>query len=376
MTRQFQKTCFATAFSAALLAAPAAMAESQSHYGSDNDANIQKTLDTSVKVKYQGKVDIKGTVRADGLAAAVVDTEQRLVDNEVLNDRSENNASIDGNALRDANGNIGVNAAAGDNNAQANSTAIAKIDESFVFGSADAEVFADQVAGGNMTTNHGSYNNASLGGNALRGAAGKIGVNIASGNNNAQQNGTAITRGTDSLAQANTSTYQGAAHNNTVNVPSVDEQSRTVSVSVNMDGVTGTYNGMADQKGDVYPDIWGADTNDGDHKSTPRLGHVDLDSEAQGAQDPNEDGGALLFSESGDIALSGTATGSVTYVSTVVTRRAVNNASIGGNALRGATGDIGVNVVAGTNNLQSNSLAIAATGMSTATPPNGGGGGG
>ena len=38
-----------------------------------------------------------------------------------------------------------------------------------------------------------------------------------------------------------------------------------------------------------------------------------------------------------------------------------NNASLGGSALAGASGNIGVNIAAGSNNLQRNSLAIASS---------------
>lgn len=48
--------------------------------------------------------------------------------------------------------------------------------------------------------------------------------------------------------------------------------------------------------------------------------------------------------------------------------RAENNASLSGDAFRSASGNIGVNVAAGTGNLQANSLALA-----VAQPSSGGG---
>jgi hypothetical protein len=53
---------------------------------------------------------------------------------------------------------------------------------------------------------------------------------------------------------------------------------------------------------------------------------------------------------------------------------ATNAASLSGNAFQNASGNIGVNVSAGTGNLQANSLAMAVAQPSTATPPAGGGG--
>ena len=153
---------------------------------------------------------------------------------------------------------------------------------------------------------------------------------------------------------------------------------------------SGTTVGTSDQIGNVYPDIWDNNVGDSPVHGTSVPGptaHMDLDSAAQGAQDLNGDGGALAFNEEGTysgtesgelgfievgkLALGGSFSGVVNNTETVFLPHE-NNAGLSGNALRGASGNIGVNVAAGSNNLQGNHLAIAAA-MGGVTPPPGGG---
>lgn len=101
-----------------------------------------------------------------------------------------NTATVGGNALSGAQGNIQVNVSAGDNNVQANSLAAAVGNASL----ANASAISYQSTGGqNSVSNTYVIETASLGGNALQNASGNIGVNIASGTNNAQSNSLAIT---------------------------------------------------------------------------------------------------------------------------------------------------------------------------------------
>jgi hypothetical protein len=64
--------------------------------------------------------------------------------------------------------------------------------------------------------------------------------------------------------------------------------------------------------------------------------------------------------------------GQITYTQTIYKAHS-NNASVGSNVLAGASGNIGLNVAAGTNNVQGNALAIANVSAPVA-PPGGGGG--
>lgn len=255
MMNRFQKSALAMAVSAVMFA-PAAMAEGGWHFGA---------------------------------SLATVDNEQDTEDNFAINSGNSNNADLDDSSLQNSEGNIGANVAAGDNNTQSNSAALAETDKAMVFGSSSIE--ADQEAEDNFTINKGSHNNASLGGSALSGAAGNIGANVASGNNNAQQNNLALAKSDGSYsATATVDSDQEADDNATVNVSKTELES----VTVHEEGSPWHY-----------------------HKTT-----------------------VVEFSEHGNS----------------------NTASLGGSALSGASGNIGANVAAGTNNLQSNSLAVSSSG--------------
>jgi hypothetical protein len=108
------------------------------------------------------------------------------------------NASLDGSALANARGNIGVNVVAGVGNVQGNGMA-GSINTSGRY--AIATSASDQLVGANELNSDGSFFAdldvyATLGGNALSGAQGNIGVNVAAGVGNAQHNGLAIASAT------------------------------------------------------------------------------------------------------------------------------------------------------------------------------------
>jgi len=244
----------------------------------------------------------------------------------------------------------------------------ASIDATLVFGgAADAETFSNQVAAYNSTHSYGTTNDASLGGNAGLDAAGNIGINIAAGDSNVQANQLALASASGALATATASSDQVAYGNHTSNEAVRDTIVNTVDVALSGDG-SGTYNGTSDQVGDVYLDTWDSSAT---HPGGNNTGHIDVDNQAQGAQDPNDDGGAFLFSEAGVIDLDNISLGGqVTYTQTIYKAHS-NNASVGSNVLAGASGNIGLNIAAGSNNVQGNALAIANVSAPVA-PPGGG----
>lgn len=364
----------------------------------DSSVSIKKNIDVSKSLTLEGTVAIGGQIVVNSAAMAVVDGQQLIHDNSVVSSNLDNNAWVNDNVLQNAQGNIGVNVAAGDANAQENAAALAAADAGFVFGAIDAEVFNQQEAKHNESlpgsilqgdyygwvyASGGNDNNASLSGDALSNATGNIGVNIAAGNFNGQRNSLAAATGVASLGEATVSSQQQIGENTTVNQGSVQAELHVVQVALS-GTATGGYSGKSDQIGDVYPDTWsGIDdpntTPNDPHPNGAPTGHIDLDSQVQGATDLNLDlngdgtgdtsGGALAFGETGDIALGVQLAGTVTDFDLVIDT-VENNASISGNALQDATGNIGVNVAAGTNNLQSNALAV----VSLAAPSGPGGG--
>ncbi|ANI21693.2 hypothetical protein AB870_20310 [Pandoraea faecigallinarum] len=116
-------------------------------------------------------------------------------------------ATLGDNALSNANGNVGVNVAAGADNAQANNVAIASLNAQPVY--ASAQVFANQSSKGSASISQFMVN-ASVGDHALAGATGNVGVNVASGVGNVQGNSLAA-----AVSQGASGWYKGGAANST-----------------------------------------------------------------------------------------------------------------------------------------------------------------
>ncbi|HGE2344348.1 hypothetical protein [Pseudomonas aeruginosa] len=283
-----------------------------------------------------------------GATALVVDTQQNY-NNKVSNFGTLNNASVSG-SIKDASGNVGVNVAAGDNNQQANAAALASADASFVFGTATASTSVLQSGYGNTLNNYSNPNTASLS-NSANNVSGNLGVNVAAGNFNQQKNDLAAAVSNGQYSTAGSAASQTTTGNTTVNSANYAYGGTYVSLKLNADG---SYKGTSDQIGDVYLDTWEGQT----HPGGSNTGHIDVDSQAQGAKDLNHDGGAFAFKEKGDVDLKGTVSGFIPAIvgfKTPVT----NNASLS-NSLQNVSGNVGVNIAAGGGNQQSNSLSIAA----------------
>ncbi|MBN4665050.1 hypothetical protein HUS70_09070 [Pandoraea nosoerga] len=116
-------------------------------------------------------------------------------------------ASVGNGALANANGNIGVNVAAGADNVQANNVAIASLNAQPVY--ASAQVFANQASKGSASISQ-FYVKASVGDGALAGATGNVGVNVASGIGNVQSNNLAA-----AVSQGGSGWHKGGAANAT-----------------------------------------------------------------------------------------------------------------------------------------------------------------
>ncbi|MCP5297822.1 MAG: adhesin [Zoogloeaceae bacterium] len=368
-------------------------------YKLENRASVD--LDTEWDLKND--ITVKGGALAIGIipigaeSAAVVDGKQLNGGNEVFNDHNTNNAKVNGNAMSGASGNIGLNVTAGSNNQQANEAALSAVDAAFVF--ASAQNFALQSSSHNPTHNMGVANNATLNGNALMGASGNIGVNISAGSSNQQRNELSASVNTSgTMAKASTWGVQETSHNTVWNKP-VDRQIENT-VRVNMSGelgggyigggrggysgtTSGSTSGNSYQMANYYLDSWSAGLP---HPNGSSTGHLDMDNAIQNATaNPNRQGvggigfdnvgtyrgsesGRLGFVEAGLVGLSGSFSGNVTYLQTIY-RETTNNATLGGNALQGASGNIGVNIAAGSTNQQRNSMAIAAAlGRTGGTP--------
>lgn len=341
---------------------------SVSKYKNDTEVTVEKTSDTDRYIDVKGDIDVDGTIPVGSSSAALTSQNQNNYENTNIDDGHgdflvDNNAEAVENGLQGASGNIGLNISAGTNNAQDNSAALSKVDAEFVFAAADS--ISNQNAERNSYAYKGNQFDATLGGNTLRDASGNIAVNIAAGNSNLQANSLAASVNTSgTMAEATVSSQQTQDHNFTSQQGMLEKVYDRVNVTM-VGGMVGGYQGTSDQIGDLYADSWTGDT----HPDGTQTGHVDFDSEAQGAVDLNDDGGAFAFNEEGKIGLLGVFSGQV-VTARWIDRPHQNNATLSGNALRGASGNIGVNITAGTNNLQGNHLSIAAA---TGGPAGGGG---
>ncbi|MDC7806879.1 adhesin [Luteimonas sp BLCC-B24] len=372
--------------------------------------NLEKSLSLSSDIAFSGDPTLTGEIAIDSAAIAVIDNRQSVSGNLGRNEVLENDASIEDDVASSASGNLLFNVAAGDNNVQDNAAALSAADAGFAFGLADAEVFVNQAGSGNVTMNEGVTNMAGVGGNAFSSATGNIGVNVASGNNNAQKNAMAASVATAAYAQASVSSNQASAGNLTSNTGSYESFTDTVdvslsgtmsggSVAVGFGGYEGSTSGSSSSRGNAYQqsnfyaDLWSGSS----HPSGNSTGHADFDGASQGAvnnpyRGSDEHGpiGGLAFdtdsqgsyqgSESGDLGfvelgyteLEASLSGEVSTTRWVAVA-ATNSAGLSGSAFSNASGNIGVNVASGTGNLQANSLSMAVAQPGAAPPPGGGG---
>jgi hypothetical protein len=371
------------------------------HQGNHDRVSMEKDISLSSDVTVGGYVDVYGSINVDSAAISIVNNRQANADNYAENYMVTNSSGVGDSAASGTSGNIGANVASGDNNQQDNAAALSAADASFTFGMADAEVFVDQSGALNQTLNLGVTNAAAINGDAFNGASGNIGVNVTSGNNNQQKNAMSASVATSSFAQATVSSDQASGHNTTINDVFEDTYLPEVGISLSGSG-SGSYsgggqgsanlglNGAVDQINDVYPDVWANSPNDDPTQPHPTndglMGHIDYDTNTQGGSDLNGDGGALAFGftddssasgglgfeESGDLALDNiNLSGSIYYLQ-ISYLPTTNSASLGGNAFSGASGNIGINISAGTGNQQANSLAMAIAQPSTGGGSSGG----
>lgn len=128
------------------------------------------------------------------------------------------NATTGADAAKGVSGNLGINVAEGISNAQSNDVSLASVDIGNVFG--NAQIFSTQSTAGTAKINNFNLN-ASIGDGSLSGVTGNVGVNVASGIGNVQNN---------SLAGAVTTTSPGNAL--TTAMVATDDNSQTAGMTV------------------------------------------------------------------------------------------------------------------------------------------------
>ncbi|WP_054912285.1 hypothetical protein [Pseudomonas sp. NBRC 111127] len=121
---------------------------------------------------------------------------QTSTNNRITNQGTINEAEMSDSGTGSS-GNVGINVAAGNGNQQDNAAAIANagsessLDNSFVFGMANATADVVQTSRSNRVDNYSTQSSALMSGSAS-GAEGNIGINVAGGDLNQQKNTMAI----------------------------------------------------------------------------------------------------------------------------------------------------------------------------------------
>ncbi len=272
-------------------------------------------------------VDLTNTV---GFAAASssVEVHQDVKDN-VLSDQLDTGESMDNTAtngdIAGGEGNIGVNTAAGRNNAQANQTAISMIASGSGAASVEATVESNQKAARNdiVPGTAISTSNTATGG-LVDGVGGNIGVNTAAGFWNLQQNSLAVAEGSEGLfATAWVDAVQDLDAPNGINIFGVALNTAT----------GGTISNAVGNIGANYA-----------------AGFVNLQANSVAVAHASDAALATAVAESRqdienqDYGIAG-----------------VQNNTATSGAMTVVSGNVGVNVAAGYGNAQVNSLALAAT---------------
>ena len=190
----------------AVLAGPA-LAQSEG-----DDAELYNRTRLVNDVTVNGNATVRGRISIASESKAVVDQDQATIANGSFGD-GDNSASASGDAMRGAQGNMGLNIAAGVGNVQSNDAALSSVDGDAVF--AAAQVFNSQATAINGGTDAPSgpsnqlFYDASIGDNVLSDAAGNIGVSVAAGVGNAQSNALAAsTNSSGALAWATADSEQ------------------------------------------------------------------------------------------------------------------------------------------------------------------------
>lgn len=350
-------------------------------------------------------------VNPGGQASAAINSGQ-ISGPFALTGASDNNdtATLSNRVLQNASGDIGVNAAAGDENLQGNNLAVS-YNRSGVDANAAAASF--QAAGliGAMTS--GADNDATLANRVLQNATGNIGANLAAGQQNMQANSlsladTGVTSAAGSASASTSNNQNGPALAGSENFGSDNDASlsnvvlQNASGHIGVNAAAGTQNMQANNASiamDQVTTTGGAATSsvangqnagpfggsysyfgDDDAFMTNRVlqnasGDVNANL-ASGADNMQANNMGLAYNHAGASAssaidndqgsesmFSNSARGSVTFY-------AGDNAYLNDRVLQNATGNVGANLAAGEWNEQGNNLAISdaagAAGSSTA----------
>lgn len=200
-----------------------------------------------------------------------------------------------------------------------------------VIGASQAVVDDKQLSHGNYVSNDNVHNSATVGSSVLNGASGNVGVNVAAGSNNQQANQTAISAAV---------------------TPAADNDAPAINITVQAADIHQTASATSTQKGDNV----GVNTTDNSSAVT-QTASITQNININRADDP-----AWGTASIATINVLQDNEANLNY--DLNTR---NSAQVGSHVLNGASGNIGVNVAAGSNNQQKNDTALSTGGNRVAS---------
>ena len=319
-----QKLMLGAAF-AALSLLPLSTSASASEGDNSNETSISNSWDNSIDVELSttidvykslnitGNINIDGNVRADALSMATLDDKQLLNGNSIqFEDYGTPNSHSQG-----------VSAEPG-------------------LGQTSASPFFSEEGLPHPAT---YSNTASVGNATLSAGSGNIGLNIAAGDYNLQENA-AVISSAEGLIPARTitstdSSASGSAFANNTTTSNASATNTTTSTSV---GTATTTTSTNNSGSNVHTDLSSGTSTDTETSTQTNTNTAYLSGAAEASSYSLQD-------------LQNTEFNTETYATehSVIT----NTASIGNGTLNGATGNIGVNIAAGAFNIQKNALVIA-----------------
>ena len=212
----------------------------------------------------------------------------------------------------------------------------------------------EQFSVGNDVTNHKTQNEAVVGGEdsgAFQGASGNVGANVAGGSGNQQDNAAAL-----AVSDANW-VFGGGSESDSANSATNTgiHSDATAMVDQESAGNSTSNTGVSNDSGLAGNAFDGASGNLGVNAAAG-TGNQQKNSLAVAAMS-----GEAVLTEATVSTLQNSHGNVVTSEAACDCTPSTTSANVAGNAFRGASGNIGVNVASGTGNQQSNSLAISGT---------------
>jgi len=201
----------------------------------------------------------------------------------------------------------------------------------YIDSSAAALVDDKQVNHHNDVWNEWHMNDAVIDGWAFQDASGNIGTNVAAGDNNIQDNGTAL------------SDLSGEALNSSIDAESFALQESKSNIIESFDSTND-----AELSGNAFDSA---------------SGNIGINI-AAGGSNLQKNNLAIALGD-GLLAMSSAYSLQQAGMNYITNENTVNNASIGDDVLNYAVGNISVNVASGTNNLQNNTLTLSVAALPT-----------